>query len=434
MPDMSVDGIVGVQRGDEAKGRFADMDAENYDYVARFNGGDNAGHTVVLPDGEEFKLHLVPCGITRPDVVNIIGNGTLINPVELDKELLSLGKKGIDISPQFIKVSSGAHLIMPHHVSIDQVREEGSGAQGSTRTGISPTSAEKAMREGIRVEIINNDPDELLRLVLKGLRGQRAARKKAGLDTIDEKAVSEKYMECALSIGSYVTDTVIFLNKELKKGKRVLAEAAQGFLLDIDHGMYPYTSSSSTTSGGIATGLGISPKYIDHVLGVAKAVPSHVGGGPFITEIRDPRLAKKVHGNMRARDAEKGTRTGRKRRLGYLDLVQIQRANMVNGTDEMALTKLDWVSRYGNEIPICVAYTRKGKVLPIAPDSARKLEQSLPAYVSLPNWTEDVKDIREFKDLPIKAQNYVKFVEDILETPINRIGVGQQRDQVIVRN
>jgi adenylosuccinate synthase len=214
-----------------------------------------------------------------------------------------------------------------------------------------------------------------------------------------------------------------------------LAEGAQAFLLDIDHGMYPFTSSSSTTAGGVSSGLGVPPSFIDKITGVAKAVQSHVGGGPFVTEIQDEKLLKCLHGNMAMIDAEKGTTTGRIRRLGYFDLPQIRRALMVNGEANklaMALSKLDWVQRFGDKIPICVAYERKGKTLEIAPDAAYKLEQSTPVYEYLPNWTDDIRDIRQFEKLPIEAQDYVKFIETKTGVPIKMVGVGPQRDQVII--
>jgi adenylosuccinate synthase len=223
------------------------------------------------------------------------------------------------------------------------------------------------------------------------------------------------------------------MNQRLQTGVRVLAEGAQAFLLDIDHGMYPYTTSSSTTSGGVATGLGIPPRYIDKVFGVAKAVYSHVGGGPFVTEIHDEDVLTRLHGDKSTIDAERGTTTGRTRRLGYLDLPQLRRANMVNGTTELFLTKLDWVPRYGKEILVCSGYQRKDKLLSIAPDSARKLDQSDPQYEVYPSWEADIQHIRSFNALPRAAQRFVLALEQQLDVPITKIGVGPQRDQVINR-
>ncbi len=435
---VAIDVIIGLQRGDEGKGRFVDMLADEHDIVARFNGGNNAGHTVVLPDGRELALHLVPSGIAHPHTMNVIGNGTLINPAKLLEEIDSIRAKDIEVSRDNLKISSAAHLILPHHIFDDEIREAGSGGQGSTKSGIAQVSSFKAMRTGIRAEIIKNDLSKLEEIVLDALVAQRPFRDAAGLPKIDEKLVATEYVADAKLLYEFITDTVFYLNQELRKLKpaRVLAEGAQAFLLDIDHGMYPFTTSTSTTTGGVSTGLGVPPSFIDKVYGVVKAVQSHVGGGPFVTEIFDEEVLRKLHGDMSTIDAEKGTTTGRVRRLGYLDLPQIRRALMVNGEEDklaMALSKLDWVQRFGEKIPVCVAYKRKGKTLQIAPDAAYKLEQSEPVYEYLPNWTEDIRDVREFDKLPENAQNYIKFIEKQTGVKISMIGIGPQRDQVIIR-
>jgi adenylosuccinate synthase len=431
-----VDVLVGLQRGDEGKGRFVDMLAANYDIVARFNGGNNAGHTVVLPNDSVLKLHLVPSGITHPDTVNIIGNGTLVNPVKLVEEIEDIRSNDIEVSKENLKLSSGSHLILPHHIFEDEIREANPDrSQGSTKTGIAPVAAFKAMRYGARTEEIRNDPEGLLETVFEALVAQRELREAASLDEIDEREVALEYIEAAKEIGVFVTDTVFYLNQRLKgpKKARVLAEGAQAFLLDIDHGMYPFTTSTSTVSGGAATGLGIPPQQIKKVMGVAKAVQSHVGGGPFVTEVTDPVRKAILHGDKSSVDAEYGTTTGRERRLGYLDLPQIRRSNMINGTDEMILTKLDWVPRFGRQVMICTAYSRKGKILDISPDSARKLEQSQPLYTSLPTWDQRIQDTRQFAALPDEARAYVEFIEDQTKVPISMIGVGPNPDQVIIR-
>lgn len=437
MLQMAVDVIVGLQRGDEGKGRFVDMLAEEHDIVARFNGGNNAGHTVVLPDGRELALHLVPSGIAHLHTMNVIGNGTLVNPVKLVEEITDIESKNIEVSRKNLKISSGAHLILPHHIYEDEIRESGIGGQGSTKSGIAQVASFKSLRKGARLEIIKNDPQELLSLIYEALLLQRPLREEADLEPIDEGEVADEYVKCAKKLGAFVTDTVFYLNQELRKDRpaRVLAEGAQAFLLDIDHGMYPFTSSSSTTTGGVCTGLGIPPHFIEKVTGIAKAVQSHVGGGPFVTEITNPELLVQLHGDVTTVDAERGTTTGRVRRLGYLDLPQIRRAQMVDGDDtqEMALSKLDWVPRNGEEVKVCVAYERKGRRLEIAPDAGYKLEQSTPVYESLPTWEENIQDVRHFGDLPENAQAYVRFIEEHTEVPITMIGVGPRRDQVILR-
>ena len=433
-----IDVIIGLQRGDEGKGRFVDMLAEDHDIVARFNGGNNAGHTVVLPDGRELALHLIPSGIAHQHTMNVIGNGTLINPVKLIEEIADIESQGIAVSKKNLKISSASHLILPHHIFDDAIRESGALSQGSTKSGIAQVSSYKAMRIGVRTEIIKNNLAELELVVYEGLLVQRPFRQAAGLEKINENKVTKNYIDNAKLLSEYITDTVYYLNQQLRKQNpaKVLAEGAQAFLLDIDHGMYPYTSSSSTTSGGVPTGLGVPSSFIDKITGVAKAVQSHVGGGPFVTEILDKKILKNLHGDMKTIDAEKGTTTGRVRRLGYFDIPQIRRAQMVNGEEEkqtMALSKLDWVQRFGDKIPICVAYKRNGKTVEIAPDAAYKLEQSTPQYEYLPNWAEDIRQVRDFNKLPINAQKYIKFIEQRTGVRIAMIGVGPQRDQVVVR-
>jgi len=434
---MAVDVIVGLQRGDEGKGRFVDMLAEEHDIVARFNGGNNAGHTVELPDKRVLKLHLVPSGIAHPNIVNVIGNGTLINPVKLVEEIDDIKSKDIDVSPENLKISSGAHLILPNYIFDDEIREAGVNRQGSTKSGIAQVASQKAMRTGVRIEMIEDAPKDLYYLVKYALIAQRQLRKEAGLKDIDEEHAALNYIKQARKLGAYITDTATFLNNELRKEQpaRILAEGAQAFLLDIDHGMYPFTSSSSTTSGGVPNGLGIPPNYIDKVIGVAKAVHSHVGDGPFVTEIKDTEVLAKLHGNMNTVDAEYGTTTGRKRRLGYLDIVELRKAIMINGVSSIALSKLDWLTadRTGNTLPICTHYEMKGQILETAPDSAFKLEQCTPIYEELPAIQENIQGVRKFEDLPQNAQNIVNFIEEKTKTPISMIGVGPNRDQVIVK-
>jgi adenylosuccinate synthase len=435
MSVMAVDVIIGLQRGDEGKGRFVDIAAKDYDIVARFNGGNNAGHTVVLANGDVLKLHLVPSGIAHSGVVNIIGNGTLVNLVKLVEEITSIEAKGITVTPDNLKISSSAHLIIPSHIFDDEIREAGDGRQGSTKSGIAQVSAAKALRVGVRAEMLKDDPEALKTAIYDALMIQKPLRATAGLPEINERAVADEYVDSTIHLAEFVTDTVVYLNNAIRSEKpaRVLAEGAQAFLLDIDHGMYPYTTSTSTTSGGVAAGLGIAPSNIGKVTGVAKAVQSHVGGGPYITEVTDADELARLHGDMTTVDAEYGTTTGRKRRLGYLDLPQIRRANMINGTNEVILSKVDWVPRYGDQIKICVAYEKNGERIEIAPDSAIAIEQSTPIYESIPAWTNDIQGIRSFDDLPDAAKAYVEFIESKLGVKISILGVGPDPDQIIVR-
>ena len=425
--------VLGEQRGDEGKGRFVDMLSEDQNVVARFNGGSNAGHTVVMPSGTEYDFHLLPSGLVRPDVINVIGNGTVINPNKLVSEISKSKDRGLEISDRNLLISSAAHLVLPHHVLFDELRELTDKAQGSTKSGIAQAYSDKYNRSGLRIETINNDISILEEMAIEGMARVNEARRLIGANRIDSSEVIREYIENAKKLGIYVTDTVLFINKELQKGSNVLAEGAQAFQLDIDHGQYPYVTSSSTTSAGALSGLGVPYKYIERVIGVAKAVPSHVGGGPFVTEEHDPSILSKLHGDMTTVDAEIGTTTGRIRRLGNLDLALIKRSQMINGSTEMAITKLDWVRRYGSIVKICVAYERKGKRLTVAPDAAYKMEQSTPIYEELPIWNEDISRVRDFKDLPPEAKFYIDFIEQQTNVPITMIGVGPKRDQVIKR-
>lgn len=433
---MPVLGILGEQRGDEGKGRFVDMYMPEFDIGARFNGGANAGHTVVVDD-EVFKLHGLPTSVVHPGKKSVMGNGVVIDPVRLVAEIDTLADQGVTITPNDLLISSSAHLILPSHISQDEIKEAGTARQGSTKSGIAQAYSAKYEREGVRAEAIKNTFDQLGEFVMAELLSQNALRSLCDLEPIDEKEKTQEFLNCAKRLGEYITDATLFLNRELRKEKpaRVLAEGAQAFLLDIDHGMYPYTTSSSATAGGIATGLGIPPKFITKTIGVVKATQSHVGDGPFVTEEIDPDKLARLHGDKTAIDAERGTTTKRTRRLGYLDLPQIKRAQMINGTDEMALTKLDWINpdRYGDEVPICVSYQIGHKEYPIAKHAAPQLKKCTPNYQYLPVWKENIRNVRRFEDLPSDAQSYIHFIEDQTGVPITLIGVGPGRNQVIKR-
>lgn len=425
--------VLGEQRGDEGKGRFVDMLAESHDIVARFNGGNNAGHTVVLPDGRVLKLHSVPSGIAYPHTMNVIGGGCLVDPIKLLIEIESIRGQNITVAPSNFMLSHGAHLTLPHHISEDEIREAGAGGQGSTKSGIAQVASAKYMRTGVRAEMIIHDRQGLMAAVKQGLESTRAAREEVGLPPLDEPNIMADFEKAIDELAGFVGDTTVFVNDGLKKDKKILAEGAQAFLLDIDHGMYPYVTSSTTTSGGVAPGLGLPPQTISRVVGVIKAIQSHVGGGPFVTEINDEAMLARLHGDTTAVDAERGATTGRTRRLGYLDIPSIRRAQMVNGTTEIAITKLDWLPRFDEMIPVCVAYQHGGTALEVAPDSAPELMKSTPVYEELPNWTEDISGARTFEELPRNAQDFILFVEQKTGVPVTMIGVGPERSQVIVR-
>lgn len=430
---MKIIGVFGQQRGDEGKGRVVDMLAEECQIVARFNGGSNAGHTVVLPDGRELALHIVPSGIAHKGVVNVIGNGAIIDPIRFVSEVEDIEKNGISVTTENLKVSASAHLVLPHYKQLEEIRELGRGAQGSTKAGIADTYAAKASRSGVRVERVLGSHDSLLRVVREGLESTQMERKNHDLPSVDVENEVKQYAEAIKKLQPFVTDTSVYVNERLVAGDALLAEGAQAFLLDVDHGMYPYVTSSSTTAGGVATGLGIAPVTLERSIGIVKAVQSHVGGGPFVTEIFDEKELSVLHGDMSTIDAEKGTTTGRVRRLGYLDITGIRRANMVNGTTELAITKLDWVPRYGKTIKVCTSYKYRGETLTMAPDSAWALEKCEPQYEELSAWDEDITEVRSFADLPHAAQDYVKAIETWTGLSVTYIGVGPRRDQVIVR-
>jgi len=435
---MPLNVVYGAQRGDEGKGRFVDKLAEEHDIVARFNGGNNAGHTVVLPDGRDLALHQMPSGIAHDHIVNVMGNGVLVNPEKLVEEIASIEERDIEVGEHNLKISSGAHLILPHHIYADRIREASVERQGSTGSGIAPVAADKAMRSGVRTEMINYDLNGLFEMICHGLKAQRYERRVLGLEAINEIDVAKEFVDTAKKLGSYLTDTTVYINQELSKSKpaRVLAEGAQAFLLDVDHGMWPFTTSTNTTTGGVCTGLGVAPHYIEYKTGVVKAVQSHVGGGPFVTEIHDPEILEPLHGDMSTIDAEKGTTTGRTRRLGYLDIAQIRRALMVNGGNyrhNLAVAKLDWVPRFGPIVKVCVEYDYQGQAHDIAPASAHALKQCKPVYEEIPTWEENIQDVRYFEDLPKNAQKYIHFIEEETGVHVEMIGVGPQRDQVIER-
>ncbi len=435
MQIMPVTVIVGEQRGDEGKGGYTDLLAEEHDFIARANGGPNAGHTIELPDGRVFTTHGLPSGITDPTKMNVLGDGVLIDAPKLVAEINEANEKGFSVSSANLMISSAAHLILPHHVEADRMREAGAGRQGSTQSGISYAAATKYLREGVTIELINNEPEQIYRAILRGLKQQAAKRRQLGMEPIDAKEVAEHYVETTRVLGDYSTDTGLYLRSQLKKRNpaRILVEMAQGFLLDIDQGMHPDVTSSTTTSAGAAMGLGLPPTAITRVIGVVKATPSHVGNGPFITEVTDPNIVKALRGKREDVDGEFGGTTGRPRRMGHLDLVQVRRAQQVNGTTEMILSKTDCVPRYGRQVLICEAYSRKGKLINEAPNSARKLSQCIPLYSLLANWQEDISGVRDFKDLPLEAKRYINHIEVKLGVPISIVGVGPGRNQYIKR-
>jgi adenylosuccinate synthase len=430
---MSLDVIVGLQRGDEGKGRFVDVVAGDYDIIARGNGGANAGHTVIPEGREPLALHQVPSGIAYPDKLNIIGGGVYLDPRKLVDEIESIRKTGLDVSSDNLLISDTAHLVMPHHIGLDSLREGGAQAQGSTKSGIAYVASEKYLRQGVRFESISR-PKELLVLAVHGLQLLNERLPKAQRQTDAElKAAAKAWLEAAESLQEYMADTVHIINRRLEQGKRVLAEGAQGYWLDINHGMYPAVTSSSTTVAGLIDGLGVSAKHLGKVTGVAKAVKSHVGGGPLVTHITDPELEATVRGPFGETDSEFGATTKRPRRVGFPDLVELRNAVRGDGVDEVALSKLDHVPRFGDQLKIAISYDYEGKLYRTAPNSVAALETCKPNYQSCTNWTEDISGIRSYDELPKAAQDFVELFERELAVPITKIGVGPNRNQIIYK-
>lgn len=425
---MSVDVIIGLQRGDEGKGRFVDLAASDYDVVARGNGGANAGHTIVPAGMKPIALHQIPSGIAYKQCLNIVGNGVYLDPRKFRDELKQLQALGLKISSDNLLVSSSAHLVMPHHIILDELREGGSGAQGSTRAGIAYAAADKYLREGLRVEMAF-DRKELYKRAYDGLLQVNQQRKKS-LREIDSEA--RDWVDSVEQLKPYVADTVEVINRRIKNGEKILVEGAQAFGLDIDYGMYPYVTSSSTTVSGLLSGLGIAPKHVDNVIGVAKAIKSHVGGGPLVTEIKDDDLAASVRGLEGSVDGEFGATTKRPRRIGYPDIVELRNAVMVNGVNELALSKLDHIPRFGSKVMVATQYRLNGKLINTAPNSAINLAQCQPVYITLDTWG-DISGVRVYVKLPSPAKAFVELIEKELNIPITKIGVGPKRHQVIIR-
>ena len=420
--------IVGAQWGDEGKGKITDFFAGESDYVVRFHGGNNAGHTVIV-DGKIFKLHLIPSGIIYGGPISIIGNGVVVDPRALLDEIEYIKGKGID--PRLM-VSDRAHVIMPYHIELDGAlsNHQGNLAAGSTRRGIAPVYADKMFRNGIRV-IDLLEPDVLMEKLTKGYNFTRGVIEKAlsqKLETsIDE--IFESYCDYGKKLSPYISDTSVELYNALKDDKSILFEGAQGISLDVDHGIYPYTTSSNTAAGHISTGTGVSFRDIGRIIGVVKAYLSRVGESPLPSE---------MHGNeaesLREKGGEYGTTTGRPRRVGWLDLVQVRQAVRVNGLTEIALTKLDVLSGF-DTIKICVAYDIDGDRVMEMPASLTQYRIAKPIYESLQGWENLPDEIwnKGYEALPETLKEYIAFIEENVDCPVKIISVGPQRHETLLR-
>jgi len=424
---MSAIVVVGTQWGDEGKGRVVDGLAQKADVVARFNGGDNAGHTVVA-EGHTLKLHLVPSGALHSELTLLIGAGVVVNPEQLVSEMDELSSLGIDVSSSRLKMSAAAHLILPTHRALDGAREasRGEDAIGTTKRGIGPTYADKAARVNVRAgEMI--DPDRFASRIAERVEDHNRRLEGFGLEPLSTEKAAAAYKAYAARLASHLVDGSALIGEFLEAGKTVLCEGAQGLLLDLDHGTYPYVTSSSTIAGGATTGLGFGPKHISCVVGVAKAYTTRVGKGPFPAE-----LVGEIGHRIREAGNEFGTTTGRPRRCGWLDLPIVRYAARVNGLDELALTKLDVLSGL-DELKVAVAYERDGERVDHFPAEfgIESLAEWTPVYENLAGWDEDITDVRRREDLPPAAQAYVSYVENSVGVPVTFIGVGPEREQAI---
>ncbi|HWG60291.1 MAG TPA: adenylosuccinate synthase [Streptosporangiaceae bacterium] len=416
--------LVGAQWGDEGKGKATDLLGDRVQYVVRYQGGNNAGHTVVIGDAS-YALHLLPSGVLSPDVVPVIGNGVVVDPEVLLAEIDGLAERGV--SSERLLISANAHLIMPHHRALDKVTERylGSARIGTTGRGIGPAYADKVARTGIRVQDLL-DPGILrqkLDLVLR--EKNQVLTKVYNRRGIDAEAVTEEYLSYAARIQPFVADTGLVLNNALDAGKTVLLEGAQATLLDVDHGTYPFVTSSSPTSGGACVGSGIGPTRISKVIGILKAYTTRVGAGPFPTELDDEQGEW-----LRKAGGEFGVTTGRPRRTGWFDAVIARYSTRVNGITDYFITKLDVLSGL-DKVPVCVAYDVAGTRYDEIPMTQTDFHHARPIYEYLDGWGEDVSRARQFSDLPANARAYVQTVEDMIGAPVAAVGTGPRRDQTL---
>ncbi|MCL2324420.1 MAG: adenylosuccinate synthase [Actinomycetia bacterium] len=419
--------IVGAQWGDEGKGKITDMLCEDFDYVVRFQGGNNAGHTVVF-EGRTLKLHLIPSGIMYPDIVPVIGNGCVVDPPVLLSEMDMLEKQ--NISCERLVISTNTHLIMPWHRDLDGASEHRLGANeiGTTRRGIGPAYQDKASRLGLRMQDLF-DRSILREKIASALEEKNDLLTKVyGLApyTVDE--VADEYLAYGERLRSHVTEISPLLNVALDRGDWVLFEGAQGTLLDIDHGTYPFVTSSNPTAGGACVGAGVGPTRMDRVLGIAKAYLTRVGSGPFPTELSDETGARLIEVG-----GEYGTTTGRQRRAGWYDAPVVKYAVEVNGLTDLAITKLDVLSCC-ETIKVCVAYEHRGKRYTTVPGHQSAFHHAAPIYEELPGWKVDISGCRRFEDLPAEARDYLGYLEELAGVPVSIIAVGPSREQTILRD
>jgi len=427
---MPLDIVVGTQWGDEGKGRFVDLLAAEADYVARYNGGDNAGHTVTVGE-QTFKLHLTPSGVIQSGTIGVIGNGVVVNPSVLIQEIDSLLKAGIEITPQRLLISYAAHLITPAHLALDRAQEAalGKGKIGTTLRGIGPAYTSKVSRKGLRmVDMLDRDKFMLaVRSHVQVVNEQLTNLLDA--EPLDARQIEDELSRSASHLAPFIADVSTVLTDALGHGRRVLAEGAQGTLLDLDHGTYPFVTSSNPTAAGAFTGLGLGVGYEERVIGVTKAFQSRVGSGPFPTEL-EGEMALRLRGTGDQPWDEYGTTTGRPRRVGWLDTVLLRYSTRINGLTELALTKLDILSGL-DPIQICSAYRRADQTYTELPFGPSDLSGYEPIYEQLPGWQADIRHARSWEHLPQAARAYILRIEKLCGVPIRLVSVGPEREQVV---
>lgn len=414
--------VVGTQWGDEGKGKITDFLSQDAEVIARYQGGDNAGHTIVI-DGKKFKLHLIPSGIFFPEKISVIGNGVVVNPKSLVKELKYLHAEGV--STDSLRVSDRAHVILPYHIKLDQLQEAAKGDNkiGTTNKGIGPAYMDKAARVGIRIADLLDKEVFAERLKTNLAEKNRLFTKMYGSEGLSFDDIFEEYYAYGQQIKQYVTDTSVILNDALDAGKRVLFEGAQGVMLDIDQGTYPFVTSSNPVAGGVTIGSGVGPSKINKVVGVCKAYTSRVGDGPFPTELSD-----EVGERIREVGHEYGTTTGRPRRVGWFDSVVMRHSRRVSGITNLSLNCIDVLSGL-DTVKICVAYDLDGKRIDYYPASLEQLKRCKPIYEELPGWEEDITGCRSLDELPENARNYVRRVGELVGVRISTFSVGPDREQ-----
>jgi len=416
--------IVGTQWGDEGKGKIVDLMTERFDVVVRSQGGHNAGHTVMI-EGRQYILHLIPSGILRPGKVCVIGNGVVVDPEALIEEINTLQSFGLG---DRLLISNRCHLIMPYHRSLEAAEEKrlADRAIGTTSRGIGPCYEDKASRKGIRIGDLHF-PEIFAEKVRQNVAFKnRILEKVYGEKTLQADEIIDSYRKAAEKILPFVTDTAEFLRKAAREGKKLLFEGAQGTHLDIDHGTYPFVTSSNSTAGGACTGSGFGPNRIDGVVGISKAYTTRVGGGPFPTELSDE-LGELV----RSKGAEFGASTGRPRRCGWFDAPVVRYSCLINGVDTLVITKLDVLDHLA-EINVCTGYRLDGRPLEFFPTSIEVLEKVEPVYETHPGWLRDTSGVRSFEDLPEQAKSYIKRLSELVETEISVISTGPDREETLV--